>query len=178
MKKSPAPLKTFITKGCCDVVKPDTEPLRLQDAILAGLKGADTQSISTLFYTNSHLSILYFSCAQSKQGLWRQKTRQINSLHLRMQCIRVLQNLVGQHPKPFNNFREIGYAPVVLIFIVSIDSYVPGLNLYPQTWQTFTGLPLPKNPHTIEYPRLIVAIAVAPHLGHLGIFLSSSALGM
>ena len=24
--------------------------------------------------------------------------------------------LVGKHPKPFNNFREIGYAPLVLIF--------------------------------------------------------------
>ena len=26
--------------------------------------------------------------------------------------------LVGQHPKPFNNFREIGYAPLVLIIIL------------------------------------------------------------
>ena len=25
------------------------------------------------------------------------------------------KNLVGQHPKPFNNFREIGCAPLVLI---------------------------------------------------------------
>ena len=67
---------------------------------------------------------------------------------------------------------------MVQILILSIDSYVPGLNLCPQTWQTFTGFPLPKNPHTIEYPRLIVAMAVAPHLGHLGIFLSSSGLGI
>ena len=28
--------------------------------------------------------------------------------------IDLMQNLVGKHPKPFNNFKEIGYAPRVL----------------------------------------------------------------
>lgn len=30
------------------------------------------------------------------------------------QRCRLSQKLVGQHPKPFNNFCEIGYAPLVL----------------------------------------------------------------
>lgn len=29
----------------------------------------------------------------------------------------LLQNLVGKHPKPFNNFREISYAPTELILL-------------------------------------------------------------
>ena len=49
-----------------------------------------------------------------------------------------------------------------------ISFYVPGLNLCPQDWQTFIGVPLPKNPHTKEYPLLTVAIEDEPHLGHLG----------
>ena len=28
----------------------------------------------------------------------------------------LLQNLVGKHPKPFNNFEEIGYTPAELVF--------------------------------------------------------------
>jgi len=31
-----------------------------------------------------------------------------------------LQNLVGQHPKPFNNFSEIGYTPKMLIFTKAV----------------------------------------------------------
>ena len=30
------------------------------------------------------------------------------------------KNLVGQHPKPFNNFGEIGYAPLALIFVKAV----------------------------------------------------------
>ena len=57
---------------------------------------------------------------------------------------------------------EITFSQIKLI-------YVPGLNLCPQAWQTFIGVPLPKNPQTIEYPLFTVAREVDPHLGQQGI---------
>ena len=57
----------------------------------------------------------------------------------------------------------------MLILILFFGGYVPGLNLCPQAWQTFIGVPLPKNPQTTEYPLFTVAIEVDPHSGQHGI---------
>ena len=49
-----------------------------------------------------------------------------------------LKNLVGQHPKTFNNFGEIGYAPLVLIligrnqFLIHKDEFREHLEHFPR----------------------------------------------
>ena len=53
-----------------------------------------------------------------------------------------------------------------------ISHYLPGFHVCPQLAHLFTVLLLPKKPVSNEYPLCPAVIAVEPHLGHLGIFLS------
>ena len=63
-------------------------------------------------------NLLFETNIRSKQGTAVPMSHFLHDGHHRLskQCTEVptRAELVGQRPKPFNNFREIGYAPLVL----------------------------------------------------------------